>query len=99
MSIDNAEKIKLIRESERLNRRQFSDLTEIPYSSLSAYEGGVKEMSMGALKKMLNHPRLKKYALWFMTDEIAPESGQIAPVLAHYGQGSITLPHSGQKIG
>lgn len=99
MSIDNAEKIKLIRESERLNRRQFSELTEIPYSSLSAYEGGVKEMSLGALKKMLNHPRLKKYALWFMTEDIAPESGQIAPVLAHFGQAETTSQHSDQKTG
>lgn len=99
MSIDNAEKILLMRESERLNRRELSDLTGIPYSSLSGYEKGTKEMGLPAVKKLLNHPQFKKYTLWFMTDDIAPESGQVAPVLAHYGQQETTLLRSGQKIG
>ncbi|MDR3434049.1 MAG: helix-turn-helix transcriptional regulator [Rouxiella aceris] len=99
MSIDISEKIKLIRESERLNRKEFSELTGVPYSTLSSYETRSKGMSAEAAMKILSHPKFMKYTLWFMTDEIAPESGQIAPVLAHYGQDNKTLPHSGQKTG
>ncbi|GAL28577.1 hypothetical protein JCM19239_5760 [Vibrio variabilis] len=29
--------------------------------------------------KITKHERFKKYAYWLMTDEILPESGQIAP--------------------
>jgi len=99
MSIDVSEKIKLIRESERLNRREFSELTGVPYSSLSSYENRSKNAGVESIMKILQSPRFTKYTLWFMTDQIAPESGQIAPVLAHYGQDATTLQHSGQKTG
>lgn len=99
MSIETAEKLKLMRESERLNRRQLSELTEIPYSSLSSYEGGTKEISMKAVKKLFSVPQFSKYMMWFLTDKIAPEAGQIAPVLAHFGQESGDSSRSDQKTG
>lgn len=99
MSIDVSEKIKLIRESERLNRREFSDLTGVPYSSLGSYESRSKNAGVESIMKILQHPRFTKYTLWFMTDQIAPESGQIAPALAHYGQDATTSQHSDQKTG
>jgi transcriptional regulator with XRE-family HTH domain len=34
------EKLAIMRESERMNRKEFSDLTGVPYSSLSSYEKG-----------------------------------------------------------
>ncbi|ENC6432624.1 helix-turn-helix domain-containing protein [Aeromonas veronii] len=99
MSIDTSEKLKLMRESERLNRRQLSELTEIPYSSLSSYESGSKEISMKAVKKLFSVPQFSKYMMWFLTDKVAPESGQIAPALAHFGQENGDSFLSGQKIG
>lgn len=99
MSIPVHEKIKLIRESERINRKQFSELTGVAYSSLSAYEAGDKNPGVEAMMKVLQHPRFIKYTMWFMTDQISPESGQIAPALAHFGQETTTLPHSEQKTG
>ncbi|EHF8592074.1 TPA: helix-turn-helix transcriptional regulator [Salmonella enterica subsp. enterica serovar Typhimurium] len=99
MSIDVSEKIKLIRESERLNRREFSEITGVPYSSLSSYENRSKNAGVESIMKILQHPRFIKYTMWFMTDQIAPESGQIAPALAHYGQDVTTSQHSGQKTG
>ncbi|MBF6635586.1 helix-turn-helix transcriptional regulator [Rouxiella silvae] len=99
MSIDTSEKLKLIRESERLNRKEFSEVTGVPYSSLSSYETRSKSMGLDAAMKILSHPQFKKYTLWFMSDQIAPESGQIAPALAHYGQDGTTSGQSGQKIG
>lgn len=99
MSIDIAEKIKLIRESERLNRREFSELVNIPYSTLSSYETRTKGMSMDSAMKILSHPRFIKYTMWLMTGEIAPEAGQIAPALAHIGQPLTDSDRLKTKIG
>ena len=49
--------------------------------------------------KMLNQPQFMKYMLWFMSDKIAPEAGQVAPVLAHFGQEEGDSSLSDQKIG
>lgn len=99
MSTAISEKLGLIRESERLNRRQFAEITGVPYSSLTYYESGRTIPPTDVAMKILQHPRFTKYTLWFMTDQISPETGQIAPALAHYGQGVTTSQHSGQKTG
>lgn len=39
-----------------------------------------------SISNLLNQPRYEKYAVWITTGKIAPESGQISPDLAHYGQ-------------
>ncbi|HGY1287005.1 TPA: helix-turn-helix domain-containing protein [Raoultella ornithinolytica] len=99
MSTSISEKLKLIRESERINRRQFSELTGIAYSTLSGYEAGTKSASLEPIMKIFQHPRFMKYTMWFMTGQVSPESGQIAPALAHFGQELTISPRSDQKIG
>ncbi|KII64656.1 Repressor protein C [Thelohanellus kitauei] len=99
MSTAISEKLALIRESERLNRKQFAEITGVPYSSLTYYESGRTIPPTDIAMKILQHPRLCKYALWFMTDQVSPESGQIAPALAHFGQDLTTSQHSDQKTG
>lgn len=99
MSIPVHEKISLIRESERLSRRQISELTGVVYGSYCAYEAGDKKPGVEVVMKILQTPQFTKYALWFMTDQISPESGQIAPALAHFGQDETTLRQSDQKTG
>lgn len=99
MSSSIAEKIGLMRESERINRRQFAELTGVPYSSLTYYESGRSVPPTDVTMKILAHPKFTKYTMWFMTDQISPEAGQIAPVLAHFGQDETTLSHSDKKTG
>ena len=99
MSSSIAEKIGLIRESERINRKQFAELTGVPYSSLTYYESGRSVPPTDVTMKILAHPKFTKYTMWFLTDQISPEAGQIAPVLAHFGQGETTSPHSDKKTG
>ena len=99
MSSSIAEKIGLIRESERINRKQFAELTGVPYSSLTYYESGRSVPPTDVTMKILAHPKFTKYTMWFMTDQISPEAGQIAPVLAHFGQGETTSSHSDKKTG
>ncbi|MEN3261165.1 helix-turn-helix transcriptional regulator [Sodalis endosymbiont of Spalangia cameroni] len=80
------EKLKIMRESERLNRKEMSQLVGIPYASLTGYELERMKMTLEVGMKIFQHPKFKKYMMWFMNNEIAPEAGQIAPALAHYGQ-------------
>lgn len=99
MSSPISEKLALIRESERLNRREFADLTGVPYTSLTYYESGRTTPPTDVSMKILSHPRFMKYTMWFMTDQIAPESGQIAPALAHSGLDETISRPSDKKIG
>lgn len=99
MSSSIAEKIGLIRESERINRKQFAELTGVPYSSLTYYESGRSVPPTDVTMKILAHPKFTKYTMWFMTDQISPEAGQIAPVLAHFGRDETTSSHSDKKTG
>lgn len=99
MSTPIGEKLALIRESERLNRKQLAEITDVPYGSLTYYESGRSVPPANVIMKIFQHPRFTKYTLWFMTDQIAPESGQIAPALAHFGQDVTTSQHSDQKTG
>lgn len=99
MSIAISEKLALIRESERLNRRQFAEITGVPYTSLTYYESGRTIPPTDVAMKILQNSRFCKYTLWFMTEQISPESGQIAPALAHFGQETTNSPHSDKKTG
>ncbi|MGY3944124.1 helix-turn-helix domain-containing protein [Aeromonas tecta] len=98
-SITSGEKLRLIRESERLNRKELTDLTGINYTSYCGYESGKAQMSFEVGAKLFKFERFRKYRDWFMFDEVSPESGQIAPVLAHVGQEGNDSSLSDQKTG
>lgn len=99
MSIDQSEKLKLIRESERLKVKEVADLVGLNYYSYHGYETGKAKMPMEAGMKLFKHPRFRKYRDWFMFDEVNPDAGQIAPALAHSGQDNMQSSHSDKKIG
>ncbi|GAB5991285.1 helix-turn-helix transcriptional regulator [Aeromonas enteropelogenes] len=99
MSTSQGEKLRLIRESERLSRREVADLTGINYASYLGYESDKSKMPFEAGSKLFKVERFRKYRDWFMFDEISPEAGQIAPVLAHFGQGEMGCSVSGKKTG
>lgn len=97
-SYDN-EKLKLIRESERLNVKQAADLVGINYVTYHGYESGKAKMSIESAMKFFKHPRFRKYRDWFMFDETDPEAGQIAPALAHNGPETTNSQRSEKKTG
>lgn len=74
------ERIRLIRNAEGLSQEAFAREIGMVYQTLRNYEGG-RRQSIGSeqLAKITTHPRFKKYALWLVTGETAPESGQISP--------------------
>ncbi|AJJ01828.1 helix-turn-helix family protein [Yersinia pseudotuberculosis] len=99
MSIHDNEKLKAIRQSERLNMREMSDLIGINYTTYAGYESGKAKVSLEAGKKLFKHSRFRKYRDWFMFDEINPEAGQIAPALSPDGPHGIISTQSGKEIG
>lgn len=100
MPSDVGEKLRLIREAEGLTRDEFEQITGVPAGNTKRYETGrTKSIGSEFLMMITQHPRFTKYALWLMTDQIAPESGQISPALSPDGQNSITNPQSGKKVG
>ncbi|MFQ6288426.1 XRE family transcriptional regulator [Yersinia enterocolitica] len=99
MSSTQGEKLKLIRESERLNRRELTDLVGIPYGSYANYELDKMKMSFEAGVKIFKHPRFRKYQSWFMFDEVNPAAGQIAPALSLSGPEITELSQSEKNAG
>lgn len=99
MSTTVAEKMALIRESERMKKKEFAEMIGVVYGSYVHYENSRSVPSVEVVMKMLSHPQLEKYTLWFMTGKVSPESGQVAPALAHVGQEKTDCSVSGQKTG
>ncbi|KNA29562.1 XRE family transcriptional regulator [Pantoea ananatis] len=99
MSMTQGEKLALIRDSERLTKRQISELTGLNYSSYGGYERDRTKMTLEAAVSIFGHPRFHKYQDWFMYDRIDPTRGQIAPALAHYGQETTQSDPSGKQTG
>ncbi|HFH3052944.1 TPA: XRE family transcriptional regulator [Pseudomonas aeruginosa] len=70
-----------MRLAERLTQVEFCELTGISLPTWKGYEyGKSKSVSSIELLKITSHPRFKKYALWLVADETAPDCGQISPV-------------------
>ncbi|MGV8924785.1 MAG: helix-turn-helix transcriptional regulator [Ewingella sp.] len=92
MSNSQGEKLKLIRDSERLKSKEVADIIGVNYGTYNGYELGKAKMSLDAAIKMFGHPRFHKYQDWFMYDRTDPAKGQIAPALAHYMHDETTSP-------
>ncbi|EMZ5860589.1 TPA: helix-turn-helix domain-containing protein [Yersinia enterocolitica] len=100
MSMSFSEKLKIMRESERLTSLpEVASMLGLNRDALWRYENGKTTPNIEVVTKILSHPRFEKYTLWFITGKIAPESGQIAPALAHYGHGETISSPSEKKIG
>ncbi|QSB20637.1 helix-turn-helix domain-containing protein [Pseudomonas sp. 15A4] len=78
--MDLAEKLKAIRANEQVSQSEICQLLGMSLSTYKKYEGALFEMGYGALTKLTQHPRFKKYTLWLMTDDVGPECGQISPI-------------------
>lgn len=99
MSMTQGEKLALIRDSERLTKRQLTDLVAINYGTYHGYESDKSKMTLESAVKIFGHPRFNKYQDWFMYDRTDPSRGQIAPALAHNGPDEIQSAPSGKQIG
>ncbi|MCC8380802.1 helix-turn-helix transcriptional regulator [Xenorhabdus sp. PB30.3] len=82
MKLSIAEKLKFMRESERLTSRPaVAKMLGIGNDALWRYEVGKSIPSAEIVIRLLSLPAFEKYALWFTTGKTAPESGQVAPAL------------------
>lgn len=89
----------LIRDSERLTKRQLTDLVDINYGTYHGYESDKSKMTLESAIKLFKHPRFNKYQDWFMYDRTDPSRGQIAPALAHSGREGTESDPSGKQTG
>ncbi|ECJ2265126.1 helix-turn-helix transcriptional regulator [Salmonella enterica subsp. salamae] len=99
MLIEQSEKLKLIRDSERLRTKDIADMIGVNYVTYHGYESGKSKMSLENATKFFKHSRFRKYRDWFMFDETDPATGQIAPALAHFGQEQETSSPTGKQTG
>ncbi|EAU4263030.1 XRE family transcriptional regulator [Salmonella enterica subsp. enterica serovar Oslo] len=99
MSMTQGEKLALIRDSERLTKRQLTDLVAINYGTYHGYESDKSKMTLESAVKIFGHPRFNKYQDWFMYDRTDPSRGQIAPALAHNGPYEMQSDPSEKQIG
>lgn len=99
MSMNQSEKLKLIRESERLKLKEVSEMSGISYPTYHGYESGKMKMSLDAAAKIFKHERFRKYRDWFMFDEIDPSIAQVAPLLVKAVQQDDDSNDSPQKTG
>ncbi|MEQ1966460.1 helix-turn-helix transcriptional regulator [Xenorhabdus nematophila] len=82
MRLSVSEKLKLMRESERLTSLpETAQLLGLNRDALWRYENGKTMPNAEIITSIISHPRFEKYALWFVTGKTAPEIGQIAPAL------------------
>ncbi len=64
------DKLIKLRELEDLSQQNLSDLTGLTRATIGALESGkIKTIGADKLSLITNHPRLKKYTMWLMTDE------------------------------
>jgi len=99
MSSNYGEKLKEIRNAEGLTQPALSELTGVSLGAIRNYETGQREVGLSVLDKIIKNERFSKYTLWLMTDQIAPESGQISPDLSPDGQEDTTNSQKIHKAG
>lgn len=93
------QKLRAIRKAEGLTQLKFCEISGIALGTVKNYEGGHSEPGINVVMQIANTPQFKKYALWIVTNETAPEAGQISPAFAHIGQEPTESGHSEKKTG
>ncbi|PWC10907.1 transcriptional regulator [Brenneria roseae subsp. americana] len=93
------QKLKAIRKAEGFTQKKFCEISGIALGTVKNYEGGYKEPGIQVVSQVVNTPSFKKYTLWIMTGDTAPQAGQIAPALAHIGPDSTQSGHSEKQTG
>ncbi|MBD8169552.1 MULTISPECIES: helix-turn-helix domain-containing protein [Erwinia] len=79
MSSSYHKKLRLIRKAEGLTQAAMASETGISLSSIRNYESGGQVVGLTIIERVIGLPKFMKYTLWLMTDQTAPEAGQIAP--------------------
>ena len=90
-------RLKSIIKEERLSQRQFAESVGIPLSSIEGYVAGKRSPTADVVGKIASHADYKKYALWLITGDTAPEGGQICPSFSTLEQCGLTDENSVQK--
>lgn len=99
MSSEYEKKLKAIRIAEGHTQASFAELTGINVGTIKNYESGKREVGLSVIDRVLGTADFKKYMMWLMSDDIAPEVGQISPALSPDGSERISTRQSAKKAG
>ncbi|MFQ6246983.1 helix-turn-helix domain-containing protein [Yersinia enterocolitica] len=100
MSSNYGKKLRSIRKAEQLTQAAMSSITGVALSAIKNYETQGVDVGLSIIERVLAIPQFQKYTLWLMTNNTAPESGQIAPPLSLDGpETTPTSRRSTRKIG
>ena len=79
MSIHVSKKIRMVRESEKLGRKAFSEMIGISQRSLEGIENRGTDPASTVLQAVCK--AFPKYTFWLTLDMVDPSKGQISPEL------------------
>lgn len=99
MSSQYEKKLKDIRKAEGYSQASFAELTGINVGTIKNYESGKREVGLSVIDRIIHLEQFKKYTMWLMTGDVAPEIGQISPALSPDGLESTSNPPKGRKAG
>ncbi|HED2510952.1 TPA: helix-turn-helix transcriptional regulator [Enterobacter asburiae] len=79
MSNSLEQKLKKARLAEGMTQKALSEATGIPLGTIKNYEAGHNAVGLQVLLTLTMHPTFRKYSLWLLTGDTAPQAGQCAP--------------------
>ncbi|PKF49162.1 helix-turn-helix transcriptional regulator [Enterovibrio nigricans] len=74
-----ANRLRAVIKEERLSQAKFAAEIGISRPAVEKYLSETTDPAGWVMLKITNHATFKKYALWLMTGDTAPESGQVCP--------------------
>lgn len=99
MSSNRGKKLKAIREAEGFSQASFAELTGINIGVIKNYEGGRTGVGVTVIDRVLETRDFKKYMMWLMSGDIAPEAGQVSPALSPDGSENESIHPETKKVG
>lgn len=99
MSSQYEKKLRDIRKAEGYSQASFAELTGINIGTIKNYESGKREVGLSVIDRIIQLQQFKKYTMWLMTGDVAPEVGQISPALSPDGHESTTNHQKARKAG
>ncbi|QBH98790.1 XRE family transcriptional regulator [Limnobaculum zhutongyuii] len=79
MSTDYAKKLLTLRKSTGVTQKKFSEITGLALGTIKKYETGQQGAGIAIVERVISTEEYKKYTMWLLLGETAPESGQVEP--------------------
>jgi len=72
------QRVRVIRENKKLDRREFSAICEIKTKTIENIENGIQKINGEHIERIVQE--FPQYSYWLVTGGTIPEKGQISPI-------------------